>query len=106
MKAWVTKGWSYCCLVRWTYASYIRSVLTAIEAHYRDPSNPYPGEDNAVLYELTPYLETAGINDPLTKVIVGRGVRGGGRRRCLHLGYILVVKKPYMVSSLFNLLSC
>ena len=47
-----------------------RSVLTAIEAHYRDPSNPYPGEDNAILYELTPYLETAGINDPLSKVCV------------------------------------
>ena len=47
-----------------------QSVLTAIEAHYRDPSNPYPGEDNAILYELTPYLETAGINDPLSKIFV------------------------------------
>ncbi|KAL5456944.1 hypothetical protein EMCRGX_G034172 [Ephydatia muelleri] len=47
-----------------------QSVLTAIEAHYRDPSNPYPGEDNAILYELTPYLETAGINDPVSKIFV------------------------------------
>ncbi len=45
-----------------------RSILTAVEAHYKDPSNPYPGEDNAIMYELTPYLETAGINDPLSKV--------------------------------------
>lgn len=47
-----------------------QSVLTAVEAHYKDPSNPYPGEDNAIMYELTPYLETAGINDPLTKIYV------------------------------------
>lgn len=47
-----------------------QSVLTAVEAHYKDPSNPYPGEGNDMLYELTPYLETAGINDPLTKIYV------------------------------------
>ena len=47
----------------------IRSLLTAIEAHYRDPSNPYPGDDNAILFELTPYLESAGFHDPLSKVI-------------------------------------
>ena len=46
----------------------IRSPLTAIEAHYRDPSNPYPGDDNAILLELTPYLESAGFHDPLSKV--------------------------------------
>ena len=45
-----------------------RSLLTAVEAHYKDPTNPYPGEDNSILYELTPYLESAGISDPLTKV--------------------------------------
>ena len=44
------------------------SLLTAVEAHYKDPTNPYPGEDNATLYELTPYLESAGLSDPLTKV--------------------------------------
>ena len=37
--------------------------------HYRDPSNPYPGDDNAILFELTPYLESAGFHDPLSKVI-------------------------------------
>ena len=39
-----------------------------MEAHYKDPSNPYP-EDNEIMVELTPYLEAAGINDPLTKVV-------------------------------------
>jgi len=47
-----------------------QSVLTAVEAHYKDPSNPYPGEDNDIMFELTPYLEAAGINDPLTKIYV------------------------------------
>ena len=46
-----------------------RSILTAVAAHYKDPSNPYPGEDNSMIFELTPYLETGGINDPLTKVL-------------------------------------
>ena len=46
-----------------------RSILSAVEAHYKDPSHPYPGDDsNQILYELTPYLESAGINDPLSKV--------------------------------------
>ena len=45
-----------------------RSVLTAVEAHYKDPSNPYPDEDNQIMFDLTPYLESAGINDPLSKV--------------------------------------
>ena len=42
-----------------------------MEAHYKDPSHPYPGDDNAVIYELTPYVESAGIHDPLTKVFTG-----------------------------------
>ena len=50
--------------------SLTRSLLTAIEAHYKDPSIPYPGEDNAILFELTPYLESAGFHDPLSKVSV------------------------------------
>ena len=45
-------------------------MLSSVEAHYKDPSNPYPGDDNAVIYELTPYVESAGIHDPLTKVII------------------------------------
>jgi len=48
----------------------LRSLLSAVEAHYKDPSHPYPGEDNTVIYELTPYVESAGIHDPLTKVML------------------------------------
>jgi len=44
-------------------------VCPDVDAHYKDPSNPYPGEDNDIMVELTPYLEAAGINDPLTKVV-------------------------------------
>jgi len=47
----------------------LRSLLSAVEAHYKDPSHPYPGEDNTVIYELTPYVESAGMHDPLTKVM-------------------------------------
>ena len=52
------------------YLPTISSLLTSVEAHYRDPDNtPYPGGENeSVFDELTPYLETAGINDPLTKI--------------------------------------
>ena len=46
----------------------VRSLLSAIEAHYRDPEHKYPGEDNAIMYEITPYLDPTGISDPLSKV--------------------------------------
>lgn len=45
-----------------------RSLLADIEAHYQDPSLPYPKEDNTLLYEITAYLEAAGIHNPLNKV--------------------------------------
>ncbi len=45
-----------------------RSILTAVEAHYKDPSISYPDEGNQIMFELTPYLESAGINDPFSKV--------------------------------------
>lgn len=44
------------------------SLLADIEAHYQDPSLPYPKEDNTLLYEITAYLEAAGIHNPLNKV--------------------------------------
>lgn len=46
----------------------IRSLLADIEAHYQDPSLPYPKEDNTLLYDITAYLEAAGIQNPLSKV--------------------------------------
>ncbi|KTG31971.1 hypothetical protein cypCar_00022366 [Cyprinus carpio] len=45
-----------------------KSLLSDIEAHYQDPSLPYPKEDNTLLYEITAYLEAAGIHNPLNKV--------------------------------------
>lgn len=47
---------------------FARSLLADIEAHYQDPSLPYPKEDNTLLYEITAYLEAAGIHNPLNKV--------------------------------------
>ncbi|XP_024001013.1 WASH complex subunit 5 isoform X2 [Salvelinus sp. IW2-2015] len=34
-----------------------KSLLADIEAHYQDPSLPYPKEDNNLLYEITASLE-------------------------------------------------
>lgn len=57
-------------------ANFNRSLLLDVEAHYKDPSSfPYPsgvsesGEKD-LLYDLTNYLEAAGINDPLTKIYI------------------------------------
>uniref|UniRef100_A0A669DM69 WASH complex subunit 5 n=1 Tax=Oreochromis niloticus TaxID=8128 RepID=A0A669DM69_ORENI len=36
-----------------------KSLLADIEAHYQDPSLPYPKEDNTLLYDITAYLEAA-----------------------------------------------
>lgn len=45
-----------------------RSLLADIEAHYQDPTLPYPKEDNTLLYDITAHLEAAGIHNPLNKV--------------------------------------
>uniref|UniRef100_A0A8C8BGL1 WASH complex subunit 5 n=1 Tax=Otus sunia TaxID=257818 RepID=A0A8C8BGL1_9STRI len=45
-----------------------KAILADIEAHYQNPSLPYPKEDNTLLYEITAYLEAAGIHNPLNKV--------------------------------------
>lgn len=50
------------------YFDFARSLLADIEAHYQDPSLPYPKEDNTLLYDITAYLEAAGIHNPLNKV--------------------------------------
>ncbi|KTG39902.1 hypothetical protein cypCar_00013954 [Cyprinus carpio] len=47
-----------------------KSLLSDIEAHYQDPSLPYPKEDNTLLYEITAYLEAAGIHNPLSKIYI------------------------------------
>lgn len=50
------------------YCDLARSLLADIEAHYQDPSLPYPKEDNTLLYDITAHLEAAGIHNPLNKV--------------------------------------
>uniref|UniRef100_A0A673CTW5 WASH complex subunit 5 n=1 Tax=Sphaeramia orbicularis TaxID=375764 RepID=A0A673CTW5_9TELE len=47
-----------------------KSLLADIEAHYQDPSLPYPKEDNTLLYEIAAYLEAAGIHNPLNKIYI------------------------------------
>ena len=44
------------------------ALLRDVEAHYQDPTRPYPKEENPLMFELTSYLEWAGIHNPLTKV--------------------------------------
>ncbi|XP_034278182.1 WASH complex subunit 5 [Pantherophis guttatus] len=47
-----------------------KAILADIEAHYQDPSLPCPKEDNTLLYEITAYLEAAGIHNPLNKIYI------------------------------------
>ncbi|KAJ8877566.1 hypothetical protein PR048_022021 [Dryococelus australis] len=45
-------------------------LLAEIERHYKDPTMPYPREENPLLYELSTYLDWAGISDPFSKIYV------------------------------------
>eukprot|EP01116_Phalansterium_solitarium_P008575 TRINITY_DN22505_c0_g1_i1.p1 TRINITY_DN22505_c0_g1~~TRINITY_DN22505_c0_g1_i1.p1 ORF type:complete len:1148 (-),score=576.86 TRINITY_DN22505_c0_g1_i1:152-3595(-) len=48
-----------------------KSILKDVQEHYVSPdTKPYPSDESAVLADLTEYLETAGINDPYTKIYV------------------------------------
>jgi WASH complex subunit strumpellin len=44
------------------------SLIGDIEAHFKDQTKPYPDEDNPLLYELNPYLESVGLSEPLKKI--------------------------------------
>ena len=50
------------------WCCYCSALLADVERHYRDPSLPYPKDENPLMSELTSYLESAGISSPLTKV--------------------------------------
>ena len=50
--------------------SFNLGLLTDIQRHYQDPSLPYPKEENPLMFELTAYLENAGIHDPLSKIYI------------------------------------
>ena len=47
-----------------------KSVLADTEAHYHDPSKPYPGDQTTLMSDLAAFLECAGLAEPLTKIYV------------------------------------
>lgn len=47
-----------------------RALMSEVNAHFADPNNAYPDEENPLLYELNPYLECVGIAEPLNKIYV------------------------------------
>uniref|UniRef100_A0A1I8H261 WASH complex subunit strumpellin n=1 Tax=Macrostomum lignano TaxID=282301 RepID=A0A1I8H261_9PLAT len=46
------------------------SLLAEIHEHYRDPTKPYPAEDNDLLFEVVSFLEANGMHEPLSKIYV------------------------------------
>ncbi|GFU11388.1 WASH complex subunit 5 [Trichonephila clavipes] len=46
------------------------ALIADIELHYKDPTQPYPKETNPLLYELSSYMEWAGIFNPLSKIYI------------------------------------
>ena len=47
-----------------------RALMSEVNAHFEDPTNPYPDEENPLLYELNPYLECVGLTEPLKKIYI------------------------------------
>ncbi len=48
-----------------------KALIAEVNAHFQDPNNnPYPDEENPLLYELNPYLECVGLAEPLKKIYV------------------------------------
>ncbi|KAK3601512.1 hypothetical protein CHS0354_027658 [Potamilus streckersoni] len=46
------------------------ALIADVEKHYQDPTQPYPKEENPLMYELTAYLESAGFHNPLKKIYI------------------------------------
>jgi len=47
-----------------------KSVLNDVRQHYYQDSKPYPHEENPLLPELSSYLQSAGMQDPLCQIYV------------------------------------
>jgi len=48
-----------------------KALLTAVESHYENPDeNSYPSEGNPIMFELTNFLDNAGMGDPLAKIYI------------------------------------
>jgi WASH complex subunit strumpellin len=46
------------------------ALMSEVNAHFEDPTNAYPDEDNPLLYELNPYLECIGLAEPFKKIYI------------------------------------
>mmetsp|Transcript_15193 Transcript_15193/g.38374 ORF Transcript_15193/g.38374 Transcript_15193/m.38374 type:complete len:276 (+) Transcript_15193:812-1639(+) len=50
---------------------YNKSLMNDIRGHYREPEKkPYPDEENPLLFELSKFLDSCGIDEPLAKIYV------------------------------------
>uniref|UniRef100_H2YIV2 WASH complex subunit 5 n=1 Tax=Ciona savignyi TaxID=51511 RepID=H2YIV2_CIOSA len=47
-----------------------KALLTAVEAHYKDPERPYPSDDSMMMYELTSYLDGVGMGEAIKKIYI------------------------------------
>ena len=57
-----------------------KALMAEINAHFDDPTRPYPDEENPLLYELNPYLECVGLVEPLKKIYVNTN-------KCDHIAF-------------------
>jgi WASH complex subunit strumpellin len=51
-------------------ATFNDALISQVNAHFEDPANAYPDEDNPLLYELNPYLECVGLSEPMKKIYI------------------------------------
>eukprot|EP00042_Codosiga_hollandica_P055847 m.790919 g.790919 ORF g.790919 m.790919 type:complete len:340 (-) comp59208_c1_seq1:436-1455(-) len=52
-------------------SSFNETIISDVEAHYADPTLPYPGGDEGKLFvSTTEFSETAGLHDPMGKIYV------------------------------------
>lgn len=51
-------------------STFNQALMSEVNAHFEDPSNPYPDEENPLVYELNPYLECIGLVEPLKKIYI------------------------------------
>lgn len=51
-------------------STFNQALMSEVNAHFEDPANPYPDEENPLIYELNPYLECTGIYEPLKKIYI------------------------------------
>ena len=49
--------------------------MTDVKLHTKDSTKPYPKDENPLLYELSTFLESTGITDPLKKVYISHRMK-------------------------------